>query len=323
MYICICVVLYQCKNYYRTTFYVIFIQLLFIVLCISAPNIQHISSTHNPILSLIRANLFVTPVAPPLLSPKLTTPVTVNTTFRMSHHATYRSQFLQQRRQPFPLEYSNDNYVETDTWSSDNHRSDFIFLGDSIVKYVTGLHNTQVIAFKGITLEQLGTHILQEKIPHIQTKQLITLHAGTNNVDNGDDVTELLRKTHYLIDMTRQAAPNAVIILSLIVPRLCDFTTSNDVIEPYNQAVTELSTAFGIQVIHSYRPFLLHDHPRRNLYAIDRLHLEWDGTRVLKNYLARITGMIRTRVSIPRTPTRQLPPTIIMVKGKSKRQRRH
>ena len=177
------------------------------------------------------------------------------------------------------------------------------------------MNNTQIIAYRGITMEQLAVRIKDNKIPHLQSKQLIAIHVGTNNIDPrvGDSPDELFLKTRFMIDCIRQKLPTATIVISLILPRLTDFDITVARIKEYNYKVTNWASNLGVSVIPSYRNFVNHGRPIDSLYAIDNLHLKDTGTAVLQEYLSRTLGRFKASCGIRRTKRRP-PPTIIMEK---------
>ena len=69
-----------------------------------------------------------------------------------------------------------------DIWTNNFCHLEMILLGDSIVKYVDGISNLLVIAFKGIKLEELGARINNNQIPELCGKYVVFTHVGTNNV---------------------------------------------------------------------------------------------------------------------------------------------
>ena len=226
---------------------------------------------------------------------------------------------LRQRRYP-DLYYIPDQIEMEDIWQSNVCvYSKVILMGDSIIKYASNMNNTQIIAYKGIKIEQLAVRIRDNKIPHLDSKQLVAVHVGTNNVqvDNPD---VMFIKTRFLIDSIRQKLPNATIVLSLILPRLVDFATSCDKVKEYNYKITNWANILRIKIIPSYRNFVLQGSPISDLYAIDHLHLKDTGTLVLEEYISRTLGRYKAQCGIKRTK-RKPPPTIIM--EKIKRQNRN
>lgn len=226
--------------------------------------------------------------------------------------------------QKYPKCYVIEDIEDREIWQSFQGATptDMLLLGDSIVKYVQGVHNTQVIAFKGINTKQLGARVLHGKIPHLMDKKLCIVHTGTNNIV-GNSVDEMVNQLRFLIDMVRLVKPGIAIVVNHIVPRYTDYDITIGNVMNYNTRIDDLSKTLHFDVIQVSRPFLdwvVMDHkeqpwPKPLLYAIDDLHLAWHGTRLLKNYINRVLGNIRTRHSIPRSLLPP-PPTIVMEKIK-------
>lgn len=220
------------------------------------------------------------------------------------------------RRFPYPVKYYDPDAIEQrDIWSANVcPYTKVILLGDSMVKYVTDINNTQIIAFKGIRIEQLAVRILQNKIPHLKGKHMVVTHAGTNNVQS-DSPDEMVSKTCFLIDTIRKTLPNAKILVSLVLPRPCDFNNSDHKAKEYNFAIRDLSSDLQIQTIPAYRKFLCAQTPLHDLYAVDRLHLNPAGTIKLQAYFSSFLGRPKSEAKIKKTK-RKPPPTIIMEKIK-------
>ena len=162
----------------------------------------------------------------------------------------YRRRFVWRNRTCIPL---NDNRVRrpanpfivntkavfTDT--SGLEKTEFLLIGDSIIKNVTKIANTQIIAFRGLNLQQMSGIFHTNQIPYLHNKALIVAHIGTNNIQR-DSHDLLMKKTETLINCIRASAPQAKIALSLVIPRPVDFTITNVKVKTYIEAVrpTEL-----------------------------------------------------------------------------------
>lgn len=215
-------------------------------------------------------------------------------------------------RERYPSHYFQpDKIEEADIWRSQVcPHSKVLLIGDSLVKYVKELNNTQVLAFKGITIEQLAVRIMQDKIPHLVDKKLVLTHVGTNNVEK-DSPETMVAKTTFLIDMIRSKLPEATIMISLIIPRPKDFDVLGNNVRNYNYMMYDLSKNLNITCLPTYRKFLFDRRPILKLYAGDKLHLKPDGTKALTSYYSSSLGNPKKGKSIKKTK-RSPPETIIM-----------
>lgn len=215
-------------------------------------------------------------------------------------------------RKRYPSQYFQpDKIEENDIWRSQVcPHSKVLLIGDSLVKYVQKLNNTQVLAFKGITIEQLAVRIKQDKIPHLAGKRLVLTHVGTNNVET-DSPESMVAKTNFLIDMIRAKLPEVPIMISLIIPRPKDFDVLGKTVLKYNYMMYDLSKRLKITCLPTYRKFLFDRRPISKLYAGDKLHLKPDGITVLTSYFSSSLGNPKKENQIKKTK-RSPPETIIM-----------
>lgn len=207
-----------------------------------------------------------------------------------------------------PRHVYNKDYYKADMENRDIWRNaqmdtscDVLLLGDSIVKYVDGLFNTQIVAFRGIHASQLGARILHDKIPELRGKKLCVVFVGTNNLsDPKVSVDESLNQLHFVIDMIRQFNYSAAIAICHVIPRPQNWATTGDKFEEYNCKLSKYKKPWGFEIIPCSRPFFSDSVPIRSLYAFDKIHLLPDGTETLKNYISRVLGNIKHRLGIPK-----------------------
>ena len=217
-----------------------------------------------------------------------------------------------------PLYYRPDNIELRDIWSTSVcPYTKVLLFGDSIIKYVKKLNNTQVVAFRGIHIEELAVRVLQDKIPHLPGKRLIVTHVGTNNVTN-DSPDEMVNKTKFLIDAIRQKNSEALIVLSLIIPRPIDYSERAERVKQYNHKIIKMAAHLGVNHIPTYRKFMYAKSPKMDLYAVDDLHLKDTGTLVLQQYFEDSLGDFRLAAKVKKTK-RAPPDTLIMQRIKKPR----
>ena len=220
----------------------------------------------------------------------------------------------------YPREFYTPDLIEDiDIWSTNVcPHAKVLLLGDSIIKYVDGLSNTQVVAYKGIKTEQLAVRIIDNKIPHISAKLMVVLHVGTNNIEK-DNPDLMFTKLRFLVDAVRDKLPTSTIVVSLILPRPIDHHFRANKVKDYNFMVLNNATQLQIRCVSSYRDFLFNSAPIRAYYAIDNIHLLPPGTACLQSYLNRTLGRYKVEANIRKTK-RKPPTTIIMekIKGQGK-----
>ena len=224
-------------------------------------------------------------------------------------------------RRQYPDEfYTPDVLEEDDIWTTNVcPYAKVALLGDSIIKYIDGLNNTQVVAYKGIKTEQLALRIIQGKIPHLPDKQMVVLHVGTNNIQN-DSPELMFTKLCFLVDAVRDKLPSSIVVVSLILPRPIDHHFRAQKVKDYNFMVQNRAADIQIRCVSSYRDFLYNSTPISHFYAKDNIHLLPPGTACLQAYLNRTLGRFKAEANIKRTK-RSPPSTIIMekIKGQGKR----
>jgi hypothetical protein len=187
---------------------------------------------------------------------------------------------------------------------------DILLLGDSMIKYVNFLRDTQIISYRGIKIFELGARIFQGKIPQMASaKRLVMFHIGTNNITLCDPY-EIIRQINFLVDTTRSWIPNVPIAIAHILPRPIDFGETMVKVNTVNYLLEHYQHIMGIDIIPISRPFTMYGLPIQDLFAIDGLHLSGLGTQVYRSYIGRVLGRLCVKYAIPRSG-RLPPPTMI------------
>ena len=153
-------------------------------------------------------------------------------------------------------------------------------LCDSIGKHVQAFDDCVIHAFPGTTIQRLTSKIKRQ--PNlVRNATFVLIHVGTNNV-HSHTPAEIRRLFELLVDQIVVVVPNARIMISAILPRLCDFDATNDVIRSINNDLEHNSIRHTV-FIRTCGPFLRGGRPRGEMYHVrDGLHLSARGILLLR-----------------------------------------
>lgn len=160
-----------------------------------------------------------------------------------------------------------------------------IVVSDSMAKYVR-IDRADILPYRGARIADINYHIKKEK-GSISSYRYIILHVGTNDVFKLS-YDKFMAAYCGLISLAKSLFPGAVIGMSAILPRPCDFQYSNVEIREVNKGLSDMCHRMGVRYFHSYRYFLKGGKPLRYLFSnSDALHLNYEGTRLLGLYFKR------------------------------------
>ena len=195
-------------------------------------------------------------------------------------------------------------------------RAQILVIGDSIIKKVDRIANTQVVGFRGLHINELNGLLHANQIPFLSSKVLIVTHIGTNNIKN-EPLDLLMKKTEIMVNILHTKAPCAVIALSLTIPRLCDFNQTNSKVMKFNDAIESKRDAWTIKTMPTYRSMQFDRTPVLHFYdPLDQLHPNEFGVEAIRLFLSRKISRIRDTLHIKKSKLIR-PPTIVF--GKKKR----
>jgi hypothetical protein len=219
------------------------------------------------------------------------------------------------RGKTYPNRYLEE-LENTEIWEASTNIPDceMLYLGDSIIKYTSGIVNTQVVAYKGINVAQLGARIMSHKIPYIHGKRLILLHVGTNNVEYNDS-QEIIEQFQYLVNVIRHQVPDINIAISHIIQRPKDYLQTSMTVWEVNTKLDELKEAWDVQTLPVFSKFTHCSAPVVDYFAIDGIHLKKNGIDELSKYIMKMMGQLRVNCAIPRVKD-VYPPTVVWQKIK-------
>ena len=179
--------------------------------------------------------------------------------------------------------------------------SDHCIIGDSIVKFIKITNHADVKAFPGITIERLYWKVRLNKVDLKQYK-IILVHVGTNDIIT-NSVKGIINSYCKLIEAVKIKNPKAQIGVSSILPRPCDGSETNQVVEVVNREIKSICCHLGAYFVPSYRPFVkCYKAGSCDLFAKDRLHLNFKGSVTLrKNLVGNIISLQGLRKEQPST----------------------
>ena len=194
-----------------------------------------------------------------------------------------------------------------------------LLIGDSIIKNVRGIKNTQVIGLRGLKIEELTGLFVNNQIPALYSKAIVVTHIGTNNLNGPDSDDDLLTRTRTLITAIRDKVPSAEIALSQIIPRPVDQDITAPRIKIYNEAIDEWRTPLNVTTIPTYRAMQFDRTPVMDFYSTDdNLHPNEFGDEALRLYLSNKLARIRNKLQISKAVLAP-PPTIVLGKRRNPR----
>lgn len=170
--------------------------------------------------------------------------------------------------------------------------SDCVILSDSIMKYVEGIAATHVIAFRGATIEDLQTLVLESdgrfdgRLSDLEDARVILVHVGTNDLEEKVSVPTIMRRFQHLIATIQVRYPRAQVVISTILPRMKDLEETRDHIKMVNKSLRDFEETHGVRVIPTFKRLLHCNEPITERFACCGVHPSRIGTKILKDYLA-------------------------------------
>jgi len=191
---------------------------------------------------------------------------------------------------------------------------EYVLIGDSIIRNVGNINNTQVIAYPGSNLWKMALLIEHNRLTEIANKKMVIVHLGTNDASRPNiTVDKLVELTKNLITQIRRVAPNAVVAFSHVIPRPCDFPKTHELVKEYNKFVQANAASWGIRTFPSYSTLQKAGKPIEKYYkTIDRLHLNPAGVLRMRMSLSKFIAKERIRCGFRRT-RRKAPETAVRV----------
>ena len=161
-------------------------------------------------------------------------------------------------------------------------------IGDSMIRNVSQLPNTDIICKPGVKLATLAYSIFLELRYSLVRSDLVILHAGTNDI-NSCSAQELLEVVGNIVKAYRERFQGHI-GFSTIIPRPRDGHKLAERVKIYNQQLVAWCALNGCLCLRTHSPFLKGGQPRTQLFNRGKLHLTErglfpSGSYVLKNFL--------------------------------------
>lgn len=153
-------------------------------------------------------------------------------------------------------------------------------ISDSMAKHVTDIRHAEVIAFPGINISRLANKI---QSGHLRLdRQFTIIHVGTNDIQS-HDAGAILSSYNNLITVIKQFSDTSI-VMSGIIPRPVDHQVTGDKVKLVNNRLKQLCKQRNIKYLHTFKPFIKHCQPLRELFAVrdQGLHLNLEGIRRLR-----------------------------------------
>lgn len=174
--------------------------------------------------------------------------------------------------------------------------NDFTLISDSMAKYVNKTKHLLVLAVPGLTIDTLTWDVRLEERTYCKNFKIIIVHLGTNNIN--DSVEDFLSKYEKLLAALKRRNPDTLIVVSAILPRPVDYRETKEKVSSINKALCKLAVEMQCEFLRPYRKFVVNGKPNINLYAKDLLHLNRDGTALLKMFFEHSIIRLKGKVHV-------------------------
>ena len=158
-----------------------------------------------------------------------------------------------------------------------------LLLADSIVKEVAALPGVRRHIIRGGRLGDFVDGIENGTID-LTGMDAVLVHAGTNDMARRYDPQHVLAEMGALIRCIRRMNSSIYVVVSGILPRLCDLEKSLEPVREYNKMLVRICRDKDVMVIRSRHAFTSGKEVRgvkEWLYSCDKLHLSVRGSFVL------------------------------------------
>ena len=167
-----------------------------------------------------------------------------------------------------------------------------LVLGDSIIRHCHTPKHADILSIRGATVDTLITRVKQNII-NFSNYQLVIIHVGTNDVDNGN-ADLILPKLLELCSEIRNRQAFMQFIISAIIPRPKDFDTTDAIIKQVNRSIAGwCSRRMDFTFYPTYNTFQKFGWPdlRSEYWDTDNLHLADQGVKRLNLLLKSMVSM--------------------------------
>jgi lysophospholipase L1-like esterase len=159
-----------------------------------------------------------------------------------------------------------------------------VLLGDSILRNIRHISDSNVISLSGSTFSDL-TNLISKHPSIISNASTILIHCGTNHISK-EPVHNIMTKFHSLIKAIRDSNSKCKIIVSSILPRPLDDDSSNIIVKDVNNQLKAECTKQNMFYIATNKLFLKSGKPVSEYYY-DGLHLTSTGVMRLRQMFSQ------------------------------------
>ena len=169
-----------------------------------------------------------------------------------------------------------------------------VILSDSLLKHASLPGVAEVHCVRGATFSTLKEGVDHDRyIKDWKAYNLVIIHCGTNDIDNGNQ-KNILKETTALVAKVQKRNTELKFIISSILPRPKDFETTNPIIKRVNEVLKVWSSSKKHVIFApTYKTFFKGNQIRTDqvLFDEDKLHLNEQGSlrmvRILKSLVHR------------------------------------
>lgn len=161
-----------------------------------------------------------------------------------------------------------------------------LIIGDSMIRGIPNWKNTVLEAHSGATIQDI-LHIYTDRREFLQQYQVIAFLIGTNNIGQGQSLTDIQQAFNDLHLFMSRLTPVPTIIICGILPRPCD---ASPLVKEINLWLQMWSGTQGLIFLRAFSPFRTGDAIKTELYGSKQLHLNQRGKQALLNFLQSQLG---------------------------------
>ena len=163
-----------------------------------------------------------------------------------------------------------------------------LVFGDSMIKNIRRLPNTQIICKRGVTLKTLSESMFSNHAQAIRQAEVVLVLAGTNDIESCS-VSSLISVVNDIVTEYHRNF-NGHIGFGTIIPRPKDDKFMAAKVKNFNKELMAWCYDNACVCIRMHSPFLKGGHPRRSLFNRSLLHLRVrgsfpSGVYILDNFL--------------------------------------
>ena len=157
-------------------------------------------------------------------------------------------------------------------------------ISDSMTRYVGPIPGVQRVVQPGAVIEDFTDQIWSGETS-VKGMDAILIHVGTNNVANGNCPQHVLTEFGNLIRAIRSRNQLTHIVVSSILPRVCDHRTTHATVKEVNKLMGQVARERKVVFLRTFLSFCSGKERygiKEYLYAADGLHLNPRGCKVLR-----------------------------------------